>query len=121
MKAILIFTLFVIFGQSQAAHHLEKWVEKIKNVHFLNSCWGQKTMMKYYKIVEKLTDECAQLTPAFEINLFENNVDSFGGNSIFDETEEEEETSPFISGNGFQTLVRLFFLLKRFFLIESRY
>merc|ERR1711993_168199 len=82
MKAILIFTLFVIFGQSQAAHHLEKWVEKIKNVHFLNSCWGQKTMMKYYKIVEKLTDECAQLTPAFEINLFENNVDSFGGNSI---------------------------------------
>ena len=51
---------------------IEEWAEKVKQHLFLCNCYGDKTMMGYYTKVEELTEECSQLAPAFDINIFEN-------------------------------------------------
>ena len=60
--------------------------------------------------MEELQEECMQLTPSFEINLFENDEDAT--NDFFEgDNNDDEEYDPFISGNaldsnaGFQSLV----------------
>lgn len=96
----------LLCGQSNGMPEkmVEKWAEKIMKFQFMHKCWGHKTMMNFHKKMKELHEECVQLTPSFEINLFENDQEDF-----FDE-ETADEFDPFISGNavdsqtGFQTL-----------------
>ena len=59
-----------------------------------------------HPLVDKLAEECIQLTPAFDIKLFENERDE--DFAVFEDP--DEAPNPFIGGNNFQTLVRFFFL-----------
>ena len=54
-----------------------------------------------------MAEECIQLTPAFDIKLFENERDE--DFAVFEDP--DEAPNPFIGGNNFQTLVR-FYLAK---------
>ena len=60
-----------------------------------------------HPLVDKLAEECIQLTPAFDIKLFENERDE--DFAVFEDP--DEAPNPFIGGNNFQTLVR-FYLAK---------
>ena len=57
-----------------------------------------------HPLVDKLAEECIQLTPAFDIKLFENERDE--DFAVFEDP--DEAPNPFIGGNNFQTLVRLY-------------
>merc|ERR1712107_334952 len=78
-------------------------------IQFMHKCWGHKSMMKWHHKMEELQEECMQLTPSFEINLFENDEDAT--NDFFEgDSNDDDEYDPFISGNaldsnaGFQSL-----------------
>jgi len=59
-------------------------------------CWGQGTMMKYFKKVGEITDECNQLEPPFDIPLFDGD---------YGDLLDDSDVNPFITSNqGFQTL-----------------
>ena len=60
------------------------------------------TLLFPYLLVDKLAEECLQLTPAFDIKLFENERDE--DFAVFEDP--DEAPNPFIGGNNFQTLVR---------------
>ena len=74
---------------------IDKWAEKVKQHHFLCNCYGDKTMMGYYTKVEELSEECSQLAPAFDINIFEND-----GNDISFDLPDLTTPNQFI---GYQT------------------
>jgi len=101
MKTVLISVsvLFMISNLTNA-DHMDEWVKRINHVHFTNKCWGWKTMLGYRQIVDKLAEECIQLTPAFDIKLFENERDE--DFAVFEDP--DEAPNPFIGGNNFQTL-----------------
>merc|ERR1712129_478126 len=71
-SAALIFLVICGLISVEVSPHKEvkKWKEKIKDHQFLTKCWGEGTMMAFYKASEKFGMECAQLTPAFDIDLF---------------------------------------------------
>ena len=69
---------------------------KIKTVPFFYR--GPQTMIEYYKISKQYCEECMQLTPAFDISLFEEDHDNMLDNDPF-----------IMSQQGFQTLVRNFY------------
>jgi len=113
MKATFFFCAIalLICGQSFAMHEklVEKWAQKIMKIQFMHKCWGHKSMMKWHHKMEELQEECMQLTPSFEINLFENDEDAT--NDFFEgDDNDDDEYDPFISGNavdsnaGFQSL-----------------
>lgn len=68
-KALLV--LIMAFGLANAGMDMNKWVEHNKQIHFLHSCWGHKTMMNYRMTVEELKKECNQLQPAFDMSIFD--------------------------------------------------
>jgi len=72
LKSALIFLVCCagIFVEAGPHKEVKKWKEKIQNHHFLTKCWGAGTMMAFYNAAEKFGMECAQLTPAFDIDLF---------------------------------------------------
>jgi len=82
-----------IFVDATNPKDVMKWVEKIKEHKFLTSCWGPQTMIEYYKISKQYCEECMQLTPAFDISLFEEDHDNMLDNDPF-----------IMSQQGFQTL-----------------
>jgi len=71
LKSALIFLVCCgIFAEAGPHKEVKKWKEMIKNHHFHTKCWGDMTMMAFYKASEKFGMECMQLTPAFDIDLF---------------------------------------------------
>jgi len=72
LKSALIFLVICGLISVEASPHKEvkEWMKKIKDHHFLTKCWGEGTMMAFYKASEKFGMECMQLTPAFDIDLF---------------------------------------------------
>merc|ERR1712012_339031 len=68
-KALLV--LIMAFGLANAGMDMNKWVEHNKQIHFLHSCWGHKTMMNCRMTVEELKKECNQLQPAFDMSIFD--------------------------------------------------
>ena len=79
--------------------------------------------------MEELQEECMQLTPSFEIKLFENDEDA--ADDFFDSDDNnDDEYDPFISGNavdsnagGFQSLVNVLIVLvsQIYFIIPKSY
>jgi len=49
---------------------VKEWKEKIKNHHFMCKCMGEKTMMSFYEMAKKSCEECQQLSPAMDFELF---------------------------------------------------
>merc|ERR1739838_321529 len=72
LKSALVFLVCCAGISVEAGAHKEvkKWKKKIENHQFLTKCWGTGTIMAFYKAAEKFGMECAQLTPAFDIDLF---------------------------------------------------
>lgn len=91
---LTIFTLFALCGLAivVADPHkvVKEWKEKIKNHHFMCKCMGEKTMMNFYKMAEKSCEECQQLAPAMDFDLF-TEADNEEYNVVGDEME-----NPFI-------------------------
>lgn len=96
--------MVAIFGsQIEAGGYKEvkEWAKKIGKHHFMTGCWGEQSTMKYYKAIEEYTEQCMQLAPAFEIELFE--TEDAGDNFIDDS--DDEMVDPFIStSQGFESL-----------------
>lgn len=83
---------------------VKKWMEKIQKHHFMTTCWGEKTMMKYMEGVMAACEECQQMKPTFDIDLFDD-MDDDDDNDLFDL--KPAPSNPFLATQqGFQTLVR---------------
>lgn len=79
--------LVVALAMSASAGDLPKKVyKKIAAHQLMASCWGEKNMLKYYMMIHEATETCQQLSPAFDLDLFENPTPfgasgpGFGGN-----------------------------------------
>jgi len=77
----------------------KKVLDKIANHQLMSSCWGEDNVFKYYKMVKDACDECMQLTPAFDLDLFESANPNFGLSSGF-QTLPESLPNNFLRPNG---------------------
>lgn len=80
-----VLALVLAFGLVQGGEIPKKAFMKIANHHLMSSCWGEDNMMMYYKQAKDAMKECQQLSPSFDVSLF-------------------ESPSPFLSNGNFQTL-----------------
>merc|ERR1711935_624215 len=103
LKSALVFLVCCAGISVEAGAHKEvkKWKKKIENHQFLTKCWGTGTIMAFYKAAEKFGMECAQLTPAFDIDLF-----AEPANEEYNVIGDEMEKSFFRKCNGTANLTR---------------
>jgi len=103
-QLISVLLLLFVCGQSTADPMINKWVDKLKQMHFKCNCWGEKTMMKIHQKVEETCKECEGMPAMLDVfdtlTQFEND----------DDTEElvmdlaSASSSPFKFGQNYQTM-----------------
>lgn len=97
--AVLLAASFLTSEADDPHKEIKKWVEKISHYQFMEKCMGGKTMLKFLGAMERFGEECMQLTPAFDIDLF--------GDNASDEANEIPDDLDQSFAQGIQTLVSL--------------